>query len=191
MRNRTKHYDAFFKTVFRSTERTASLLNVAAKRNKGLAEFLGAADLAFQVNLKKSRQRANLLIGVVLEHKSYVDYNLLDQLQHYYFEVMRPRLVKEPVVAIVIYNGRDAWNPSRLQPYPDYPEYFRDIGLPFKLEFVNVGVEIKSEDIWNLEPSLALALVAMRYVFAAEENAALFNECTRRFLALKTEDAIN
>ncbi|MFA6624135.1 MAG: hypothetical protein WCS54_08510, partial [Fibrobacteraceae bacterium] len=60
---------------------------------------------------------------------------------------MRPRLVKEPVVAIVIYNGRDAWNPSRLQPYPDYPEYFRDIGLPFKLEFVNVGVEIKSEDI--------------------------------------------
>jgi hypothetical protein len=73
MRNRTKHHDAFFKTVFRSTERTASLLNVAAKRNNGLAEFLGAADLAFQVNLKKSRQRANLLIGVVLEHKSYVD----------------------------------------------------------------------------------------------------------------------
>ncbi len=126
MRNRTKHHDAFFKTVFRSTERTASLLNVAARRNKGLAEFLGAVDLgtlrgiptevpregfagaadfAFLVNLKKSRQRANLLIGVVLEHKSYVDYNLLDQLQHYYFEVMRPRLVKEPVVAIIIYNG--------------------------------------------------------------------------------------
>lgn len=31
----------------------------------------------------------------------------------------------------------------------------------------------------------------MRYMFAAKENIALFNECTRRFLALKTEDAIN
>ena len=56
---------------------------------------------------------------------------------------------------------------------------------------MNVGVEIKSEDIRNLEPRLALALVAMRYVFAAKENTALFNECTRRFLALKTEHAIN
>lgn len=92
-----KQHDNFFRSVFYKPERIIALLRLAAKNNVNLATFLstvdlstltdisenytdindnGSADLAYTVRLKNG-QSAKLLVGIIVEHKSYVINNKL------------------------------------------------------------------------------------------------------------------
>jgi predicted transposase YdaD len=196
-----RHHDNFFRTVFSEPKNAASLLTLASKNNPHLAELLtlvnldtlqeipgtapregfsGQSDITFQVELNNSSQKAHLIVGLILEHKSYRDSNIRKQLLKYFFEVMQQKAGDIPVVAIIVYNGREKWNPLNAKPYPKYPEFFQNVGLPFHLEFIDVG---HSElDLSSLDPQLALVLVAMRYAFDSFGQQAAFKEALASLL---------
>jgi predicted transposase YdaD len=196
-----RHHDNFFRTVFSDPKNAASLLTLASKNNTHLAELLtlvnldtlqeipgtapregfsGQSDITFQVELNNSNQKAHLIVGLILEHKSYRDSNVRKQLLKYFFEVMQQKIGDIPVVAIIVYNGREKWNPLNAKPYPKYPEFFQNVGLPFHLEFIDVG---HSElDLSSLDPQLALVLVAMRYAFDSFGQQEAFKEALASLL---------
>ena len=180
-----RRHDNFFRTIFSEPKYARKLLQLAAKKNESLAHLLslinletlrqipgdapreglgGNADVAFHVNLQDSKDE--LFVGIVLEHKSFPDYGIREQLLKYYFEVMEQKTAGTPMVAIVVYNGKERWQ-SLPKPYTKYPKYFQEVGLPFKVEFIDIGTEISTDEFNELEPMLKLALVAMRYVFNA------------------------
>jgi predicted transposase/invertase (TIGR01784 family) len=93
---------------------------------------------------------------------------------------MQQKVGDIPVVAIIVYNGREKWNPLNAKPYPKYPEFFQNVGLPFHLEFIDVG---HSElDLSSLDPQLALVLVAMRYAFDSFGQQEAFKEALASLL---------
>lgn len=208
--NVSRKHDNFFKTTFENPAHAAELLRMASKHNEGLAEFLtavnldtlepmpgealreglsGATDLAFRVSLKGSTHAAELHVGVVLEHKSYKDSSVLQQLMHYYFEVILQKAGNIPTVAIVVYNGDDKWNPFEdpnfNRPYPEYPDYFNRVGYPFVCEFIDVGFEIDAADFMAADPQLVL-----RYAFQPSERSR-FLEALQAFKKLGRQGALD
>ena len=164
----------------------------------------GSGDLTFKVEIKnstKSNRRNHslaenekgsnsennrpdqLLVGLILEHKSYRDSKIRNQLLKYYFEVMHQKAGNIPAVAIIVYNGRDKWNPLKIKPHPGYPEFFQKVGLPFRVEFIDLGRE--PVDFSNLDPLLALAIAAMRMVFDDYGAEKYFKTALRRLLKSK------
>jgi len=164
----------------------------------------GSGDLTFKVEIKnsiKSNRRNHslarnekgsnsennrpdqLLVGLILEHKSYRDSKIRNQLLKYYFEVMHQKAGNIPAVAIIVYNGRDKWNPLKIKPHPGYPDFFQKVGLPFRVEFIDLGRE--QVDFSNLDPLLALAIAAMRMVFDAYGAEKYFKTALRRLLKSK------
>jgi hypothetical protein len=131
----------------------------------------------------KSDRPDQLLVGLILEHKSYRDSKIRNQLLKYYFEVMHQKAGNIPAVAIIVYNGRDKWNPLKIKPHPGYPEFFQKVGLPFRVEFIDLGRE--PVDFSNLDPLLALAIAAMRMVFDAYGAEKYFKTALRRLLKSK------
>ncbi len=204
----TKDHDGIFKTAFKEPKRAASLLKLAAQKNKSLAKFLqvvdlktmraergettrqglkGSADLAFTLKIKNSKNKAKLFVGLVLEHKSYPDSEVVSQLEHYFYELFRLSRPDCPMVAVIVYNGEIKWNPLKAKLYAKYPEYFHDIGYPFKIEMINVGKEVGNIDFNKLNPYVALTLVAMKYVFNAEKYKPLMDKAMAYFLDPKNK----
>lgn len=181
--NKKKKHDNFFRTVFSKPKNARKLLTLAAKKNIRLRQLLtlidldslrqipgdasreglsGNADVAFHVNLLNRKE--DLFVGLVLEHKSFYDSGLRMQLLKYYMEVIEQKSPGKPMVAIVVYNGKNTWS-SLPKPFPKYPEYFQDVGLPFKVELIDIGDQISLEEFDKLDPTFKLAMVAMLYVF--------------------------
>lgn len=183
-------HDSFVRSVLKDPARTAELLQLAARKNRNLAQFLetvrldtlqeiseaysdtvshGEGDLAFTVKIASEEPRqAELLVGIIEEHKSYPDSGLIQQLVRYWFQIMVRNQKNIPTVAIVLYNGKDAWRVKRETMFPNYPEYYHRIGLPFLLEVVDVREIYRDEEIPQISPKIALALVALKYVFTGE-----------------------
>ncbi len=203
-----KDHDGIFKTAFKEPKRAASLLKLAAQKNKSLAKFLqvvdlktmraergettrqglkGSADLAFSLKIKNSKNKAKLFVGLVLEHKSYPDSEVVSQLEHYFYELFRLSRPDCPMVAVIVYNGEIKWSPLKTKLYAKYPEYFHDIGYPFKIEMINVGKEVGNIDFSKLNPYVALTLVAMKYVFNAEKYKPLMDKAMAYFLDPKNK----
>ena len=55
----------------------------------------------------------------------------------------------------------------------NYPEYYRDIGFPFKVEFLDVGHAIDDVELRDFSPTTLVALTAMKYIFDVEKEVAL------------------
>ena len=213
---RTGH-DSYFRSVFKAPERAAELLRLAARHNESLAEFLktvdlstlteisesfsdtesfGYADLAFTVKITDSEvsdhnkaRDADLLVGILEEHKSSKDPNITAQLVKYWYHIMAKNQRNIPTVAIVFYNGRESWNLENKTMFPNYPKYYRNIGLPFRLELVDIGNAFDSEEIGKLSPKIALALVAMKYVFHSEAMHAHLQTAIRTLKELPRAEA--
>ncbi|MCQ2103054.1 MAG: Rpn family recombination-promoting nuclease/putative transposase [Fibrobacter sp.] len=206
--NKKKDHDGMFKTAFRDPKRAAALLKLAARKNRRLARFLkvvdlktmraersesdrqglkGSADLAFSLNIKNSNNKTKLFVGLVLEHKSYPDNDVVSQLEHYFYELFRLSRPDCPMVAVIVYNGEIKWNPLKAKLYAKYPEYFHDIGYPFKIEMINVGKEVGDIDFSKLNPYVSLALVAMKFVFNAEKYRPLMDKAMAYFLDPKNK----
>ena len=213
---RTGH-DSYFRSVFKAPERAAELLKLAARHNESLAEFLktvdlstlteisesfsdtesfGYADLAFTVKITDSEvsdhnkaRDADLLVGILEEHKSSKDPNITAQLVKYWYHIMAKNQRNIPTVAIVFYNGRESWNLENKTMFPNYPKYYRNIGLPFRLELVDIGNAFDPEEIGKLSPKIALALVAMKYVFHSKAMHAHLQTAIRTLKELPRTEA--
>ena len=184
-------HDSYVRSVLKEPARTAELLRLASRKNSNLAQFLttvnldtlqeisgafsdtvshGDSDLAFTVKIASDEpKQAELLVGFIEEHKSYPDTGIIPQLVKYWFQIMFRNQKNIPTVAVVLYNGKDPWHIEKEVMYPNYPEYYHKIGLPFLLEVVDVSDIFEDEEIPQISPKIALALVALKYVFNGEK----------------------
>ena len=186
-----RNHDPFFHWLFSDVGHLRNLLELAGKVNYDVGEFIsainmdtlvripdsysevddtGEADLAFRVNVSTG---APILVGVLLEHKSGRDPNVLDQIARYVNSVMKIYDKNHvfrgiPTMAIIFYNGRENWNP--LKSLEDgYPEFFRGSVLPFHCAFVNMA-DIPDSDCLTCEDIAAgMGVVAMKYAYNKEK----------------------
>ena len=94
-----------------------------------------------------------------------------------------------PTVAIVLYNGRESWKIGKTTMFPNYPEYYHKIGLPFILEVVDVSYIFNDEEIPQISPKIALALVALKYVFSEEKLKKFLKPAIAGLKSLPREEA--
>ena len=180
-------HDPFFRWLFSDTFHARNLLELSAKVNRELSEFLsavnldtlmripdsysevdetGEADIAFRVNVSTG---APVLVGILLEHKSGRDTGILDQIDRYVHSVMRlheeNRLFSGfPTMAIIFYNGRENWDPLKLLEN-GYPKYFHGSVLPFKCTFINMADIPDSDCLACEDVETGMGIVAMKYAF--------------------------
>ena len=112
-------------------------------------------------------------MGIVVEHKSNEDKNVMKQISEYYHHLFLERKKDVPVVAFIVYNGEDEWNPLSETHYADYPEFYHDIGYPFKAIFLDVGRGIENVDMKDILPFTLVALTAMKYIGTKVQYMAL------------------
>ena len=189
--NTQRKHDSYVRSVLKDPARTAELLRLASRKNSNLAQFLatvnldtmreiseafsdtvshGSGDLAFTVKIASDEpKQADLLVGIIEEHKSYPEAGIIPQLVKYWFQIMVRNQKNVPTLAIVLYNGKDPWHIEKEVMFPNYPEYYHKIGLPFLLEVVDVSEIFEDYEIPQISPKIALALVALKYVFNGEK----------------------
>ncbi|MBR5412732.1 MAG: Rpn family recombination-promoting nuclease/putative transposase [Fibrobacter sp.] len=184
--NKMKH-DPFFRWLFAVTARLRFLLELAGKVNRDVSEFLaavnldtlvripdtysevdetGEADLAFRVSVSSG---APVLVGVLLEHKSRRDPDVLNQIARYVNSVMKMHDKNRgfdglPTMAIIFYNGRENWDPLKLLD-KGYPEFFHGSALPFRCAFVNMADIPDSDCLACEDVATGMGIVAMKYAF--------------------------
>lgn len=116
-------HDSYVRSVLKDPARTAELLQLAARKNRNLAQFLetvrldtlqeiseaysdtvshGEGDLAFTVKIASEEPRqAELLVGIIEEHKSYPDSGLIQQL------VRSPKIALALVALKYVFTGEN------------------------------------------------------------------------------------
>ncbi|SHM20863.1 Rpn family recombination-promoting nuclease/putative transposase [Fibrobacter sp. UWB7] len=150
----------------------------------------GYSDLAFTVKLESDDpKQAELLVGILEEHKSYPDYSLIPQLVKYWYEIMVRNQKNIPTIAIVLYNGQDSWKIEKQVMFPNYPEYYHKIGLPFILEVVDISDIFSEDEISKISPKIALALVALKYVFSGDKLKKYLKPAIAGLKALPKDEA--
>ena len=204
-------HDSYVRSVLKEPARTAELLRLAARKNSNLAQFLatvnldtlkeipgafsdvvsfGYSDLAFTVKIDSNEpKQAELFVGIIEEHKSYSESAIIPQLVKYWYEIMVRDQKNIPTVAIVLYNGKDSWKIGKTTMFPNYPEYYHKIGLPFILEVVDVSYIFNDEEIPHISPKIALALVALKYVFSEEKLKKFLKPAIAGLKSLPREEA--
>lgn len=183
-----RDHDGFFKYVYSLPENARSLLELCAKNNKNLCALLenidlntleqlpstynnvgerGEADVAF----KATEAGKIVFVGLLLEHKSYDDEAVIDQIGRYMLNVMVDKNNTEfrwmPSKAIIIYNGRKDWDP--LAKFRDKNRAkFQGKDLPFECVLVNMANVSEANIIAAENPEAALGALTMKYAFDAK-----------------------
>lgn len=201
-------HDRYFRFAFAKPERMAELLKLFSRRNESLKEFLntidlttlrgaqenfssdkhtGSADLVFEANLKNGGV-TGLYVGIIAEHKSTSKDKVLLQISEYYHHLYLERKKDVPVIAFIVYNGEDEWNPLSKVHYANYPKFYHDIGYPFKAIFLDVGHAIDDAELKEFSPFILVALTAMKYIFDVEQFSISFREAAAHLLRLQNTD---
>lgn len=201
-------HDRYFRFAFAKPERMAELLKLFSRRNDSLKEFLntidlttlrgarenfssdkhtGSADLVFEANLKDGGI-TGLYVGIIAEHKSTSKDKVLLQISEYYHHLYLERKKDVPVVAFIVYNGEDEWNPLSKIHYANYPKFYHDIGYPFKAIFLDVGHAIDDAELKDFSPFTLVALTAMKYIFDVEKFSISFRDAAAHLLRLQNTD---
>ncbi len=155
----------------------------------------GYADLAFAAKIrdeileKYKRQPQNIAntpfevnVGFLLEHKSTPDNNVMKQMIRYHYHLMYKRMQKNfrngiPSIAIILYNGKDKWNP--LKDITRIPPELRPLSLPFKCLMLDVK-DIPDETCEKFSVRLAAFISALKYVRNPEQNREFFKRIIKR-----------
>lgn len=201
-------HDRYFRFAFAEPSRMAELLTLFSRHNPSLMAFLdtidlaslrgvsenlssdkhtGSADLVFEANIKAGGV-TGLYVGIIAEHKSTNRDNVLLQISEYYHHLYLERKKDVPVVAFIVYNGEKGWNPLAQGRFANYPEYYRNIGFPFKVEFLDVGHAIDDVELRDFSPTTLVALTAMKYIFDVEKFSITFREAALHLLKMQNTD---
>ncbi len=188
-RNPKKHnrkHDPFFRYIFAVPENTRALLRLAQRKNPELRRMLasvdmqslelipgcfsnvkkwGYSDLAFKACFKDG---PDVFVGILLEHKSYREADVLSQIYEYMFEVMVNKNETGfrwfHTKAIIIYNGLGYWDPLA-----EFREKYRgrlnSKRLLFECVFVNLA-DIPDRACYA-EPNVeaAVGVLVMKHAF--------------------------
>ena len=198
-------HDRYFRFAFAEPKRMAELLTLFSHHNPTLKAFLdtidlgslrgarenhstakhtGSADLVFEANIKDGGV-AGLYVGIIAEHKSNKDSEVMTQISEYYHHLFLERKKDVPVMAFIVYNGEEGWDPLSEKRFPGYPEFYNDIGYPFKVEYLDVGHAIDDVDLKNVSPITLVALTAMKYIWDVEKFSISFREAAMHLLKMQ------
>ena len=201
-------HDRFLRFAFAEPERMAELLTLFSRHNPTLKAFLdtidlstlhgasenfssdkhvGYSDLVFEAQIKDGGTAA-LYVGIIAEHKSSEDSEVMKQISEYYHHLYLERKKDVPVVAFIVYNGENDWDPLSETHYAEYPEFYHDIGYPFKVEFLDVGHAIDDKELKDFSPFTLVALTAMKYIWNVEQFSVSFREAAMRLLKWQNTD---
>lgn len=150
-------------------------------------EKTGYADLVFTAEvlpefLSDKAKPVQVCVGFLVEHKSSGDDGVIDQLRKYHYYLMEIQLKANaekgiPSVAIILYNGKDNWNPlKKLQAYPKELQRYL---LPFKCILLNVK-DVSDESMMEFGTRLAAFICAMKYVRNPEASRDTFSKVLDR-----------
>ena len=183
---RRKH-DSFFKYIYSVPQNTKALLQLAQQRTPALFKMLsninmdsiepipdsfstvgerGEGDLAFTAKSRTGGPDA--FVGILLEHKSVREKDTLSQIYHYVFEVMVNKSNSDfkwlPTKAIIIYNGRNNWDPIAEFKKKGY-EQFNGNDLPFECVMVNLA-NIHDQDCKKAKNAVAaIGILVMKHAY--------------------------
>ena len=186
---RRKH-DPFLKYIYSVPKNTRTLLLLAQRRTPALRKMLsdvdmntlepipgtfstvgerGEADLAFKV--KSLTGGPDAFVGILLEHKSVKENDVLSQIYHYVFEVMLNKNAKSniswpwlPTKAIIIYNGKTDWDPIADFKKKGYA-LFNGNNLPFECVMVNLANILDSDCKGSENPEAAIGALVMKHAY--------------------------
>jgi len=205
--NIRRNHDGFLKYIYSVPKNAKTLLNIAAATNADLERTLaevnldtleeipepynevgehGEADLAFRV---KGIDDKDFFFGILLEHKSSPNNDVLAQIYRYTYEVMVNKSNTEfawmPTKAIIIYNGTTEWDPlAKLR--KQQHEKFQGKLLPFECAFVNLAT-ISDEQCFASENSeAAIGLITMKYAFNARYYESLLPRIEEKLKSMDT-----
>lgn len=121
-------------------------------------------------------------VGFLVEHKSARDDGVLEQLRKYHYYLMESKLKANaekgiPSVAIILYNGKDNWNP--LKKLKAYPRELQRYLLPFKCILLNVK-DISDPELDGFSARLAAFICAMKYIWNPEGSRGTFKKVLER-----------
>ena len=184
-----RKHDPFFRYVYAVPENTRALLRLAQLKNAELRQMLsvvdmqslelipgsfssvkewGYSDLAFKACYNDGSE---FFVGILLEHKSYRERDILSQIYEYTFQVMVNKNATDfrwfHTKAIIIYNGQKNWDPPA--------EFRKKHGsklsgkkLPFECVFVNLASV--SDRACFAEPNVeaAVGALVMKHAFDAD-----------------------
>jgi len=203
--NIRRNHDGFLKYIYSVPKNAKTLLTIAAATNADLTTTLsevnldtleeipesynevgehGEADLAFRV---KGVDGKDFFFGILLEHKSSPNNDVLAQIYRYTYEVMVNKSNTEfawmPTKAIIIYNGTAEWDPlAKLR--KQQHEKFQGKLLPFECAFVNLAT-ISDEQCFASENSTAaIGLITMKYAFDAKYYKTLLPKIEEKLKSL-------
>jgi hypothetical protein len=202
---RRKH-DPFFRYIYAIPANTRTLLRLAQRKNSELRRMLssvdmdslelipgsfsnvkewGQSDLAFKARIKGGTE---IFVGILLEHKSYRESDVLSQIYRYTFEVMQNKGATDfgwlPTKASIIYNGRTGWDPLaefRIQ----YRGRFNGRELPFECVLVNLA-DIPDKICFR-EPNVeaAIGTLVMKHAFDADGLRSILDGLTKMLSRLE------
>ena len=186
---RRKH-DPFLKYIYSVPKNTRTLLLLAQRRTPALRKMLsdvdmntlepipgtfstvgerGEADLAFKAKSRTGGPDA--FVGILLEHKSVKENDVLSQIYHYVFEVMLNKNTKSdtawtwlPTKAIIIYNGKTDWDPIADFKKKGYA-LFNGNALPFECVMVNLANILDSDCKGSENPVAAIGALVMKHAY--------------------------
>ncbi|MBX2951364.1 MAG: Rpn family recombination-promoting nuclease/putative transposase [Leadbetterella sp.] len=131
------------------------------------------SDLLWRVKMK---DKENLQISLLLEHKSSADpktaFQLLEYLALGYQKQLREKKKPELIVPILYYHGKKNWVFKPLEKYfTTYPDFLKKYIPVFSSEFINLA-ELSPEQIYALKNGLlGSAIMLQKYCFDPEELA--------------------
>ena len=133
-----------------------------------------------------------MLVGVLLEHKSGRDGDVLNQISRYVRSVIKNFDEKRvydglPTMAIIFYNGREKWNPLT-HVENGYPEYWHGAVLPFKCTFVNLANIPDEECFACSDVHTGMGVVAMKYAFDKEKLLDVLPKFAKSLSKMDPED---
>jgi hypothetical protein len=188
-KNTKRKHDPFFRYIYAIPDNTRTLLRLAQRRNPELRQMLffvdmhslelipgsfssvkewGYSDLAFKACFKNGSE---FFVGILLEHKSYRESDVLSQIYEYTFEVMVNKNATDfrwlQTKAIIIYNGQKKWNPLA-EFRKKYGSLLNGRELPFECVLVNL-TDI-SDRACFVEPNVeaAIGVLVMKHAFDAD-----------------------
>ena len=181
-----RKHDPFFRYIFAIPENTRILLRLAERKNAELRRMRspvdmqslelipgcfsnvkkwGYSDLAFKARYKDG---SDIFVGILLEHKSYRENDVLSQIYEYVFEVMVDRNAVGfrwlRTKAVIVYNGQNGWDPLA-----EFREKFKGRlagkALPFECVFVNLADV--PDKLCFAEPNIeaAIGVLVMKHAF--------------------------
>lgn len=151
-------------------------------------ENWGYADLVFLADVKSEflpnkATPVQVCVGFLVEHKSIPDNGVLEQLRRYYNNLMVQKMKDNvrrgiPSIAIILYNGKENWNPLQ-STFANWPHELQRLMLPFKCIMLDVD-DVTDDELDSFSVRLAAFFAALKYVRDPEGHRSTFRRILDR-----------